>query len=175
MCIKRKRGERVFSIGDKVVYPVHGAGIIEGIEVKEILGEEKSYYILRIYLDNMCVMVPVDAAETIGMRSIIAPEEVKEVIEVFRSAEPGLMENWNKRYRANMEKIKSGDICQVAEVVRGLMRRHISGSLSSGERRMLDYARKILVSELMLTNDEDEDQTNSLLEKALTASPGQQA
>jgi len=156
----------MFSVGDKVVYPVHGAGIIESIEEKEILGEQKSYYILRICSDDMRIMVPTNAVANIGMRSIISADAVAEVLHVLRTAEETLTENWNKRYRANMEKIKSGDICLVAEVVRALTLRNIAGGLSSGERRMLDYARKILVSELMLTQDEDESAVNGMLEKA---------
>ena len=141
----------MFAIGDKVVYPVHGAGIIEAIEKKEILGEEKDYYVLRICSDNMCVMVPVDNSLELGMREIIDISFVTEVLTVLRTAEEEVIDNWNKRYRVNMDKVKSGDICQVAGVVRGLSLRHMAKGLSSGEKRLLDYARKILISELMLS------------------------
>lgn len=153
----------MFSVGDKVVYPVHGAGIIEAIETKEILGEQKDYYILRICFDNMSVMVPVDNSAELGMRDIIEPSRVEQVLTVLQTAEEEVIDNWNKRYRINMDKVKSGDICQVAAVVRCLSLRHSAKGLSSGEKRLLDYARKILISELMLSCDYEEQRVEALL------------
>ena len=153
----------MFSIGDKVVYPAHGAGIIEAIEKKEILGEEKDYYILRICSDNMSVMVPVDNCLELGMREIVDAAYIDKVLFVLRTAEEDVIDNWNKRYRVNMEKVKSGDICQVAAVVRALSLRHMAKGLSSGEKRLLDYARKILISEMMLSCNEDQEEIEQLL------------
>lgn len=153
----------MFAIGDKVVYPVHGAGIIEAIEKKEVLGEEKDYYVLRICSDNMNVMVPVDNSMELGMREIIDISYVEKVLQVLRTAEEEVIDNWNKRYRANMDKVKSGDICQVACVVRGLSLRHMAKGLSSGEKRLLDYAKKILISELMLSCNENSERIEQML------------
>ena len=148
----------MFQVGDKVVYPVHGAGIIEAIENQEVLGRVRSYYILKISAGNMRLMVPVETVETVGMRQIIAPEIVEDVLAVLRENADELEENWNRRYRANMEKIKSGDIFVVAAVVRNLMLRDRKRGLSAGEKKMLDYAKRILVSELMLVENASEEQ-----------------
>lgn len=165
----------MFSIGDKVVYPVHGAGVIEAIETKAILGEQKSYYILRIHANDMKVMVPIDAIEGVGMRNIIKAEAVEAVFDVLRTAESSFCENWNKRYRSNMEKIKSGDICRVAEVVRSLTLRNLAKGLSSGERRMLDYARQILISELMLAQDQEEAPVTTMIDELFLKESGNMA
>jgi len=153
----------MFQVGDKVVYPVHGAGIIEAIENQEVLGKERSYYILRISAGDMRLMVPVETVGAVGMRQIIAPEIVESVLAVLRENADELEENWNRRYRANMEKIKSGDIFVVAAVVRNLMLRDRKRGLSAGEKKMLDYARRILISELMLVEDASEEQVLSTI------------
>ncbi|MDD2220360.1 MAG: CarD family transcriptional regulator [Clostridia bacterium] len=153
----------MFEVGDKVVYPVHGAGIIEAIENQEVLGRVRSYYILKISAGDMRLMVPVETVETVGMRQIIAPEIVDNVLAVLRENADELEENWNRRYRANMEKIKSGDIFIVAAVVRNLVLRDRKRGLSAGEKKMLDYAKRILVSELMLVENESEEQVLSTI------------
>ena len=111
----------MFNIGDKVVYPMHGAGVIEGIEEKEILGEIKKYFILRLPLKNMKVMLPVDNIENIGLRNIISAELVEGIFTIMEEVRSEMPQNWNRRYRANLDKIKSGDIADVAIVVRDLM------------------------------------------------------
>ncbi|MCL2677424.1 MAG: CarD family transcriptional regulator [Clostridiales bacterium] len=163
----------MFTIGDKVVYPVHGAGVIEAIETRAVLGELKNYYVLRIRANDMKVMVPVEAIEGAGVRSVIKAEAVEEVLAVLRLGGPesGFCENWTKRYRSNMEKIKSGDICRVAEVVRGLTLRHLAKGLSSGERRMLDYARQILISELTLAQEREEKTVALMIDELFVKSP----
>ncbi|MCL2816964.1 MAG: CarD family transcriptional regulator [Clostridiales bacterium] len=155
----------MFSIGDKVVYPVHGAGIVESIETRTILGEQKNYYVLRIRTNDMKLMVPVEAVSGVGMRSVIAAEAVEQVLCVLREAESEFCETWNKRYRNNMEKIRSGDICQVAEVVRGLTLRKLSKGLSSGEGRLLDSARQILISELTLAREWEEETVSLMIDR----------
>lgn len=140
----------MFTIGAKVVYPAHGAGVVEAVETREILGEEHSYYVLRIPAGELRVLVPVESVEKAGMRPICGLEKLDEVHEVL-CAEPSPWEdNWNRRYRLNMDKIKSGDICQLAEVVRNLTVRDMAKGLSSGEKKMLDNARRILLSEIVL-------------------------
>lgn len=145
----------MFDIGEKVVYPVHGAGIIENIEQQEVLGETRSYYVLRLYVSDMRVLVPVDGVERGGMRRICGVDKLDEVRLILREAESSWEVNWNRRYRLNMDKIRSGDICQLTEVVRDLMRRDLAKGLSTGEKKMLDNARKILMSEVALAAGEE--------------------
>ncbi len=153
----------MFSVGDKVVYPVHGAGIIEAIEDREVLGEERSYYILRILSGDMRLLVPVDTVSEVGMRNIIPKSEIPEVLSILRESADEHEENWNRRYRLNMEKIKSGNIRNVATVVRNLMLRDTERGLSAGEKKMLEYARRILVSELVLAGEESEEQIMQMI------------
>ncbi|MBZ4688252.1 MAG: CarD family transcriptional regulator [Clostridia bacterium] len=155
----------VFNVGDKVVYPMHGAGIIEAIEEKEVLGEKRTYYIMRMPIGNMKVMIPVDNGNDIGLRAVIKQDEVCQVINVLKEQEITILQDWNRRYRAHMEKIKSGDIFEVAEVVKNLILRDKEKGLSTGERKMLENARKILVSELVLADDSDEEKIEGLLEE----------
>ncbi|SHJ89915.1 CarD family transcriptional regulator [Paramaledivibacter caminithermalis] len=157
----------MFNIGDKVVYPMHGAGIIESIEEKEILGEKRKYYILRLPLRNMKVMIPLDNVDTMGLREIISEKEVEQVIAVLNDDKSKMPQNWNRRYRANMDKIKSGDIYEVAGVVRNLMLRDKEKGLSTGERKMLNNAKQILVSELVLVNDSDEFSVEKLINQSI--------
>ncbi|MGI6552689.1 MAG: CarD family transcriptional regulator [Clostridia bacterium] len=157
----------MFKVGDKVVYPMHGAGIIESIEEKEILGETRKYYIMRMPIGNMRVMIPLDSVEEIGLREVIDREQVAEVFSVLKKGGSQMSSNWNRRYRANLEKIKSGDIFEVAEVVRNLSLRDQEKGLSTGERKMLENARQILVSELVLAQGSEEEQMQSLVDGML--------
>ncbi|HHX50133.1 MAG TPA: CarD family transcriptional regulator [Clostridia bacterium] len=157
----------MFKVGDKVVYPMHGAGIIESIEEKEILGETRKYYIMRMPIGDMKVMIPLDNVEEIGLRGVIDEEQVPEVFSVLQKSGSHMSSNWNRRYRANLEKIKSGDIFEVAEVVRNLSLRDQEKGLSTGERKMLENARQILVSELVLAQDSEEKQMRSLVDGML--------
>ncbi|MFA5537466.1 MAG: CarD family transcriptional regulator [Bacillota bacterium] len=157
----------MFKIGDRVVYPMHGAGIIEAIEKKEILGEMREYYVMRIPNGEMRVMIPLDNVEESGLRDVIDEEKFKEVLTVLQHGDTEMSSNWNRRYRANMEKIKTGDILEVAEVVRNLYARDKEKGLSTGEKKMLDNARQILISELMLAKGMEEQKIESWLEGAL--------
>ncbi len=154
----------MFEIGEKVVYPVHGAGIIEGIEQKEILGEFRSYYLLRLYVGDMLVMVPIDGVEKIGVRPVCTAQTISRVQGILAASPCPWEDNWNKRYRLNMEKIKSGDICLLAEVVRSLLTRDYAKGLSTGEKKMLDNARKILMSEIALAEGDQVTITEKILE-----------
>lgn len=140
----------MFNIGDRVVYPMHGAGVIESIEEKEILGARKRYYVMKLPLGEMKVLIPTDNISQVGLRGVIAKDDVSRVFVVLQGEQPEMSANWNRRYRNHMEKIKSGDIFAVAEVVRNLMLRHRCKGLSTGESKMLDTARQILISELIL-------------------------
>ncbi|NLI61190.1 MAG: CarD family transcriptional regulator [Clostridiales bacterium] len=155
----------MFDIGDKVVYPMHGAGIIEGIEEREILGEKKNYYVLRFPVGDMKVMIPIANVEQIGIREVIPNEEADKVVAFLNRDKSEMSSNWNKRYRQNMEKIRSGDIYEVAEVVRNLMLRDHEKGLSTAERKMLTNARQILISELVLSKDAEEEEITALIDR----------
>ncbi len=156
-----------FNVGDKVVYPMHGAGIIEAIEEKEVLGERQKYYIMRMPIGEMKVMIPMDSVAEVGLRQVIDEEGVSRVYDILRGEKSSMSQNWNRRYRANMEKIKSGDIFEVAEVVRNLAIRDREKGLSTGERKMLDNARQILISELVLAQGTTEEQVETTLNDLL--------
>ncbi len=143
----------MYSIGDKVVYPMHGAGIIEGIEEKEILGVTQKYYIMKMPLGDMKVMIPMNNCDNIGIRNIIDSEEADNVLNSFKLFKTECTLSWNKRYRENMLKIKSGDIYEVAKVVKMLMCRDHEKGLSTGERKMLSNAKQILISEIVLAKN----------------------
>lgn len=145
----------MLSVGDKVVYPMHGAGIIKGIEDCEIMGESRSYYVLMMPFGGMKVMIPMDNVDSIGLRGIINQDEVEKVVSVLQTQPEETTGSWNRRFNANMLKIKSGSIYDVAEVVRNLVLQDRSKKISTGERRLLDTAKQILVSELVLACDKD--------------------
>ena len=143
----------MFDIGDKVVYPMHGAGIIVDIERKEILGEFKDYLIMQMPIGDMKVMIPVDNVSDIGVRTIIENSQIEEVIDILKGHKTAMPDNWNRRYRLNMDRIKSGDIYEIAEVVRNLMMLDNEKGLSTGERKMLTSAKQMLLSEMCLVQD----------------------
>ena len=157
----------MFKIGDKVVCPMHGAGVIEKIEDREILGETKSYYILEIPYGHMQVMIPVDKCEDAGLRPIISNSEMNKVIEVLKQKSTPMDENWNRRLRDNNEKLKSGDPKQVAEVIRNLVRVEREKKLSSGEKKLLNTARQILSSEMVLVTGITETQADATIDAAI--------
>jgi CarD family transcriptional regulator len=157
----------MFNVGDKIVYPMHGAGIVETIEEKEILGELRQYYILKVSWGEMKMMIPVETSEEIGVRYIITADEIQNVVDVLKAETSEMPGNWNRRYRENMEKLKTGNILQVAEVVRNLMRTERHKKLSAGEKKMLANARQILESELILAGDMDQSSACKLIDEAV--------
>ncbi|WP_026894962.1 CarD family transcriptional regulator [Clostridiisalibacter paucivorans] len=157
----------MFNIGDKIVYPMHGAGIIEGIEEKEILGKKRKYYVMKMPMGEMKVMVPIDNIEDIGIREVISVEEVDHVLGVLSDDETKMPQNWNRRYRANMDKLKSGDIYEIASVVRNLIIRDREKGLSTGERKMLNNAKQILISEIVLAKNIGEVEAENLIEEVV--------
>ena len=142
----------MFIIGDKVAYPMHGAGTIESVEEKEVLNKKQQYFVLHFAVGGMKVMVPCDHVAAVGLRSIIPEAQVGEVLTVLKQNIELDASNWNKRYRENLEKLKSGDIFEIAMVVRMLTTRDKEKKLSTGERKMLNSARQILISELVLSS-----------------------
>lgn len=154
----------MFNIGDKIVYPMHGAGIIVAIEEKEILGKKRKYYIMKMPMGDMKVMVPIDSVEDIGIREVINDQEIEQVLAVLGDHKTKMPQNWNRRYRANMDKIKSGDIYEIASVVRNLIIRDREKGLSTGERKMLNNAKQMLVSEIVLAKDIEQMEAEDLIE-----------
>ena len=160
----------MFNIGDKVVYPMHGAGVIESIEEKEISGERLRYYIIKLPMGEMKAMVPLHKVKEVGLRQVIDECEILRVFEVLKSESTTMPMNWNHRYRANLEKIKSGSIFEVAEVVRNLATRDRQKGLSTGEKKMLENARRILLSEVVLAKDDTENSMTEIIEGYLNFS-----
>ena len=159
----------MFSVGDQIVYPMHGAGTIDSIEEKDILGEKQSYYILKMP-GEIKVMVPVDKAEQVGVRNIIDKTSADKVFNLLSQDETEMDKNWNKRYRDNMEKIKSGDIYEIADVVRNLSFKQKEKGLSTGEKKMLTNAKQILVSELVLAEQSNQDEIEKLVDNKINTS-----
>lgn len=142
----------MYSIGDRIAHPLHGAGVISGIETRRVSGRSRDYYVLRISMGDMLVMIPVDACEAVGIRPVIAPGEAESLFASIRAIEISDNQNWNKRYRENMLRIRSGDLLEVAAVIKSLVRRDSERGLSTGERKMLHSAKQILISEIMMSS-----------------------
>ena len=156
----------MFKVGDKIVYPMHGAGVIETIEERSILDEKQSYYIIKMP-GEVKVMVPTAKAEEIGVRNIIDKETAGKVINVLEQDSTEMSMKWNKRYRDNVEKMKSGDIFEVADIVRNLSFKQKDKGLSTTEKKMLLNAKQILVSELVLAESKGKDEIESLVENKI--------
>ena len=159
----------MFNVGDKIVYPMHGAGTIDAIEEKDILGEKQNYYIIKMP-GEVKVMVPISKASDIGVRSVIDKAEAGKVLEVLEANETEMSNNWNKRYKENMEKMKSGSIYEVADVVRNLSYKQKEKGLSTGEKKMLNNAKQILVSELVLAEHASENEVENRVENKINLS-----
>lgn len=157
----------MYNVGDKIVYPMHGAGVIESIEEREILGKKCSYYVMKIPIGDLKVMIPTNNVNDIGIRDVISISEADKVFNVLGSSNHEFSTNWNKRYRENMVKIKSGDIFEVADVVRSLMQREKERGLSTGERKMLTSAKQILISELVLAKGLDQHEVENKIQENL--------
>ena len=136
-------------IGDKVVYPMHGAGEITGIEENEVGGVKDSYYVFRLPVGDLKLMLPVDKVEEAGLRKLIDAAQVKEVIKVLQAESEQVQGSWNKRFHTNLERLKTGNIFDAAAIARNLSRQNSKKKISSGERRLLDLSRQILITELV--------------------------
>jgi CarD family transcriptional regulator len=157
-----------FSVGDKVVYPHHGAAVIERKEKREMFGEKREYFILKLAYGELTLMVPTDSTEDVGLRQVTPSKDMPKVFKVLKKNEPTTnTTNWSRRFKANVEKLKSGDIYQVADVVRSLHQRDREKGLSAGEKRMLTKARQILVSELTFSQNCNEDEAEKMLDEVL--------
>ena len=158
----------MFNIGDKVVYPMHGAGVIESIEEKEILGQKQKYYIMKMPVGDIQVMVPTDSAEKVGLREVIRCEDADRVLNVLSSEQTAMNANWNKRYRENMDRIKNGKILEVAEVVKNLAHKSSDKGLSAGEKKLYNNAKQILISELVLAEQGTKAEVEALIDEKLS-------
>jgi CarD family transcriptional regulator len=156
-----------YKVGDKVVYPHHGAGKIVKKERKDVLGQQREYLTIQILYNEMTVEVPSDSADRAGLRKVIAEETVAEVLAVLYDDGSQMPKNWNRRFKHNRDKIKTGDIFELAEVVRNLSIRELDKGLSTGEKQMYGRAKKILASELMYARDMGEDEATDFLEGLL--------
>ena len=143
----------MFQVGDKIVHPMHGAGIVDSIVQKKINGVVREYYILKLPVGGMLVMTPTENREEMGVRPVGKGEEADRVIAAIPDIEVDMTPNWNRRYRENMLRLKSGDLLEVARVVKGLTHRDEERGLSTGERKMLHSAKQILISEIVLSQN----------------------
>ena len=160
----------MFNIGDNIVYPMHGAGTISSIEEKEVLGEKQQYYIIKMPGEVM-VMVPTAKAEAMGVRNVIDENSANKVLQVLEKDETEMSNNWNKRYRENLDKMKTGNIYEVADVVRNLsFKQKEKGTLSTGEKKMLLNAKQILVSELVLAEHSSKEEIEKLIDNKIDMS-----
>lgn len=158
----------MFKIGDKIVYPVHGAGVIVDIESKVILGEKKEYYVMKIPVNEMKVLVPLGSMADVGIRDIKSPEEMDKVLDVLKDpAKEKMPANWNRRYRFHQDKIKTGDLEEIAKVIKNLESLDREKALSTGERKILNTARQIILSEMVLVYDKSFDEVVELVDKTM--------
>ena len=158
-----------FKVGDTVVYPHHGAATIQAIEMRMVKGTEKEYLVLKVSQGDLTVKVPAENAEYVGVRDVVDEAGLDKVFEVLRTEHAEEPTNWSRRYKANAEKLASGDVNKVAEVVRDLWRRDLDRGLSAGEKRMLAKARQVLVGELALAERADEERADEMLDEVLAS------
>ncbi len=163
-----------FEVGDEVVYPHHGAGLVLKKEIKKVFGEEREYLTIKILHNEMTVMVPCENAQLAGLRRVIDEATVKKILAVLSDQVSEMPKNWNRRFKHNRDKIKTGDIYELAEVVRNLAIREHHKGLSTGEKQMFTRAKKILASELMYALEKDEDAAEAFLDDLLAESAGTQ-
>ncbi|MGX6968496.1 CarD family transcriptional regulator [Corynebacterium sp. c7Ub_26] len=158
-----------FNIGDTVVYPHHGAAVIEKKEQRQIKGETVNYLVLKVHQGDLTVRVPEKNAESVGVRDVVGEEGLLKVFSVLRETDVEEAGNWSRRYKANQERLASGDVNKVAEVVRDLWRRDQDRGLSAGEKRMLAKARQVLVGELALADGTDDAKADAMYQEAQEA------
>jgi CarD family transcriptional regulator len=164
-----------FEVGDNVVYPHHGAGVVLKKETRDLIGEPRDYLTIKILHNEMTVMVPCENAHRAGLRRVINEEQVRRVIEVLTGEVSDMPKNWNRRFKYNREKIKTGDVFELAEVVRNLAIREWEKGLSTGEKQMYTRAKKILASEFMYALDKDADGAEAYIDELLADRFGAQA
>lgn len=158
----------MFRIGDLVAHPMHGAGVIDAIVQEKVAGSTQEYYVFKMPVGGLLLKIPVANSGTIGLRAIISPEEAELLIASIPALEVESNTNWNKRYQENLQRLKSGDLREVARVIKGLMTRDTRRGLSTGERKMLQTAKRILISEIVLTERTDYEAVEARVDCAMT-------
>ena len=157
----------MYAVGDKVVYPHHGAGTVVKKEKREVLGQQREYLTIKILHNDMTVQVPSENADTVGLRRVIGEKEIGGVLKALTGVSTEMPKNWNRRFKHNRDKMKTGDIFELAEVVRNLAQRDQEKGLSTGEKQMFSNAKRILASELMFAKGMEEDEAREYLEEVL--------
>ncbi|MEF9917937.1 MAG: CarD family transcriptional regulator [Eubacterium sp.] len=157
----------MYEIGDKIVYPMHGAGVVKTIEEKEIFDVTQMYYLMEIVSEGMEILIPVDRADESGVRNIVTPDVIDQMLESLTEPMDPMNGNWNKRYQENMEQLKSGDIFDVARVVRNLTLLDRKKGLSTGEKKMLTSARNFLISEMVLVKGKNKEEALAIIESTV--------
>ena len=158
----------MFSIGDLVVHPMHGAGVIDDIVRERVAGTTKEYYVFKMPMGGLILKIPTENSQAIGIRKVISIGEADELLDEIPSIAVEHNANWNKRYQENLLRLKSGDLREVAQVIKGLMRRDTLRGLSTGERKMLHSAKQIMISELVLVLDSDYKSVEGQLDRVMS-------
>ncbi len=162
----------MFRKGDTVVHPEHGAAVIEELREREFLGEKRTYLVLRVVYGDLTVLVPIDSTEQVGLRPVVSKNEVKKILKVLTEEETLVAANWSRRFKNNLEKLHSGDPYEVAEVLRNLAIREREKGLSAGEKRMINKARQILISEISHATDKSEEAAEMMIDGTLDEAHG---
>ena len=157
----------MFKIGDKIVYPMHGAGIIDSVETKEFLGEEKEYFILKMPIGNMDISIPKVNINKMNIRDVISKKEGEEILAILEQDPKDLNSNWNLRYRENQEILKTGDIFKIANMVRDLVALDDDKGLSTTEKKLLNRARRIMASELVMSGSLERDEAEKMIDESI--------
>ena len=157
----------MFKIGDRIFYPIHGAGTIVSIETKEVFGEIHEYFVLSLIIKKLMLMVPIHSADQSGLRLVSDQSQIRDALKTLGMQQSNMSDSWNKRYRENMEKLKTGDINEISKVVRDLEIRNKSKGLSTGEKRMLNDAKMVLASEISIVNDIDIKEALSMISNSI--------
>ncbi|MBI3779776.1 MAG: CarD family transcriptional regulator [candidate division NC10 bacterium] len=160
----------MYRVGTKVVYPTHGVGLVEAIEKKDVFGGRQFFYILRIIGSGMTIMVPTKNAKRVGLREVIEPSEIPKVMAILKKNDLEISPNWNRRFKDNLERIKTGSLYEVALVLRKLVLLQKERNLSFGEKKMLENVRKLIVSEISHASGVDPEKARALVDKAVRSS-----
>jgi CarD family transcriptional regulator len=160
----------MYELGEKVVYPLHGVGVINSIEDKTVLGEKRSYYIIKLAISDMTVMIPTDKSEQLGLRQVVSSRDITKALKLINSEITDMEEDWKARYQHNFEKIKSGSILNVAEVVRNLFHRNKIKELSIMEKKLYENAYRLLVDEIAYVKNLDKEEAQNIVSEILEKS-----
>ena len=159
----------MYLIGDRVVHPMHGAGVIRDIVEERMAGQRKQYYVFCLPVGELVLKIPTESCDVIGIRSLSTRDAIESLIAAIRDLPVDVTANWNRRYRENLDRLKSGDLAEVARVIKALMWRERARGLSNGERKMLHSAKQSLLSEVVLVEDSDYRETEQRIDRMMLA------